>query len=213
MKELNDVYIGAEKELKPRLIITKLSKEQTEKRASKLIASTKKKRGTLNSRSVSWNCLNAYITNVEDSILKTEEIHLFYSLRWQVELMFKIWKSIFKIDQVKKVKIQRFKCFLYGRLIALLLSSSIVFTAKNIILENDDKEISNFKSFDKVIEYFPMIQKEIFRGEVAIARVFKRLIFIIGRLGIKSKRKGRKPTKEILELLILPPISQSKSVI
>lgn len=211
--ELNDVYIGSAKELKPRLIITKLSKEQTEKRASKLIASTKKKRGTLNSRSVSWNCLNAYITNVEDSILKTEEIHLFYSLRWQVELMFKVWKSIFKIDQVKKVKIQRFKCFLYGRLIALLLSSSIVFTAKNIILENDDKEISNFKSFDKVIEYFPMIQQEIFRGEVAIARVFKRLIFIIGRLGIKSKRKGMKSNKEILELLILPPISQIESVI
>ncbi|MPN12630.1 hypothetical protein SDC9_159948 [bioreactor metagenome] len=59
--------------------------------------------------------------------------------------MFKVWKSIFKINQVKKVKIERFKCFLYGRLIALLLSSSIVFTAKNIIIENENKEISEIK--------------------------------------------------------------------
>ncbi|MPQ44886.1 ATP-binding cassette domain-containing protein [Clostridium tarantellae] len=66
---------------------------------------------TVNSRSTSWNELNAYITNVKDSILKTEEIHLFYSLRWQIELMFKIWKSLFKINKIKKVKIERFKCF------------------------------------------------------------------------------------------------------
>ncbi|MGL5036460.1 MAG: transposase [Aeromonas sp.] len=211
--ELNNIYIGAKKELKPRLIIAKLSADQTEKRANKLMANTKKQRGTISERSVSWNSLNAYITNVEDSILNTEEIHLFYSLRWQVELMFKVWKSIFKINLVKKVKIQRFKCFLYGRLIALLLSSSIVFTAKNIILENDDKEISNFKSFDKVIEYFPMIRQEIFRGEVAIARIFKRLILIIGRLGIKSKRKGSKPTKDILELLISTSTSSIKSIV
>ncbi|MPQ45050.1 transposase [Clostridium tarantellae] len=113
--ELKDVFIGTEKELKPRLILTKLNKYQTEKR------------GTFNPRSINWNCLNTYITNVNDSILSTEEIHLFYSLRWQVKLMFKIWKSLFKIHEVKRVKIQRFKCFFYGRLIALLFSSNIVY--------------------------------------------------------------------------------------
>lgn len=61
---------------------------------------------------------------------------------WQIEIMFKIWKSIFNIDNVKNVKIERFKCFLYGRLIALLLSSSIVFTAKDIIHKEDSKEIN-----------------------------------------------------------------------
>lgn len=42
---------------------------------------------------------------------------------------------------------KRFKCFLYGRLIALLLSLSIVSIAKNVIMEEDNKEISEIKSF------------------------------------------------------------------
>ncbi|MGL5801778.1 MAG: IS4 family transposase [Cetobacterium sp.] len=202
--ELKDVFIGSEKELKPRLILTKLDKAQTEKRANKLLKNVKKKRGTFNERSISWNCLNAYITNIDDSTLATEEIHLFYSLRWQVELMFKIWKSIFKIHQVKKVKIQRFKCFLYGRLIALLFSSNIVYTAKEISLETKGDKISNHKAFDKVIEYFPLLRHDIFKGELVIGKSLKRLIEIISRLAKKSKRKGSITTTEILSLLIKP---------
>ena len=200
--ELKDIFIGTEKELKPRLILTKLDKNQTKKRADKLLKNVKKKRATFNPRSISWSGLNAYITNVEENILTTEEIHLFYSLRWQVELMFKIWKSIFKIHQVKKVKIQRFKCFLYGRLIALLLSTNIVYTAKEILREKEGKEISNHKAFDKVIEYFPRLRQDIFKGDISIARSLERLIAIISRLAQKSKRKGSITTKEILNLLI-----------
>ena len=209
--ELNNVFIGSKKELKPRLTITKLSKEHTKQRSDRLKENVHKNHGSLNPRSISWNSLNAYITNVEDTILKTEEIHLFYSLRWQVELMFKIWKSLFKINRLKRVKIQRFKCFLYARLISILLSSSIVFTAKDIILEEENKEISNFKSFDKVIEYFPKLRQEIFYGEIAITRIFKRLILVIGKLGIKSKKKGSKSTKDILKLITSQSIPNVKN--
>lgn len=73
--ELKNIFIGTEKELKPRLILTKLDKKQTDKRADNLLKNVKKKRGTFNPRSISWNCINAYITNVNDSILTTEEIH------------------------------------------------------------------------------------------------------------------------------------------
>jgi hypothetical protein len=116
--------------------------------------------------------------------------------------LFKIWKSIFKIHQVKKVKIQRFKCFLYGRLIALLFSSNIVYTAKEISLETKGAKISNHKAFDKVIEYFPRLKHDIFKGDLFISKSLNRLIEIISRLAKKSKRKGSVITTEILNLLI-----------
>ncbi len=115
--------------------------------------------------------------------------------------MFKIWKSIFNIDNVKPVKIERFKCFLYGRLIALLLTSTIVFTARNIIYEEDEIEISEIKSFEEVTEFFCIIRSKIFKGEIAIAEVIKRVINVIRRLGKKSRRKGKKKVNDILNYI------------
>lgn len=199
--ELKDIYIGSKKELKNRLIITKLSEENKEKRKNKLIKAVKRDRGNINDRSLAWNGVNVYITNAPEKMLTTEEIHDVYSLRWQIELMFKIWKSIFNIDNVKPVKIERFKCFLYGRLIALLLSSTIVFTARNIIYEEDKTEISELKSFGQVTEFFGILRSKIFKGEMAIAEVIKTIINVIRKLGKKSRKKDKKIMNDILNCI------------
>ena len=190
--ELKNVYIGSKKELKTRLIITKLSEENKKKREIKHLKAVKRGRGTVNDKSIAWNGINVYITNVPEEILSTEEIHDIYTLRWQVEIMFKIWKSIFNIDNVKPVKLERFKCFLYGRLISLIFSSIIVFTAKDIIYEEESKEISEIKSFSQVTEFFNRLRTEIFKGELAILKLLKAIINTIRKLGIKSKKKVRK---------------------
>lgn len=197
--EIKDIYIGSKKELKSRLIITKLSEENKQKRKNKHLSEVRRNRGKINDRSLAWTEINVYITNVPEKILATEQIHDVYSLRWQIEIMFKIWKSIFNIDNVKNVKIERFKCFLYGRLIALLLSSSIVFTARDIIYEETSKEISELKSFYQVHEFFTILKTEIFKGEIAVSNLLKKIINTIRKLGIKSKKKGCKIVNEILK--------------
>lgn len=201
--ELNDIYIGSKKELKSRLIITKLTEENKSKRIFNHIEGIKKKRLTLNQRRLDFNSINAYITNVSSDIITINQVHELYSLRWQIEIIFKVWKSIFKINQVKKVKLERFMCFLYGRLIALLLSSTIVFTSKSIILEEDKKEISELKAFGNLIQYFPKFSFEIFKGEFYISRILKNILSNFRRFRIKSKKNYKKTALDILKLIKL----------
>lgn len=201
--ELKDIYIGSKKELKSRLIVTKLTEENKIKREITHKKSLRKSRGGPNQHRLDFNSINAYITNIDTQVLESTQVHDLYSLRWQIEIMFKVWKSIFKINQVKKVKMERFKCFLYGRLIALFLSSSIVFTAKNIIKEDEDKEISEIKSFGAIAQYLPKLSHEIFKSELCIIRILKRIILSFKRFSIKSRKKHKKTVFDILQIINL----------
>jgi hypothetical protein len=196
--ELSDIYIGKNK-LKTKFILTKLTEECKINRKKKFLREVRKGRKKLSDKNDFFNTINIYITNIPTSILLKDQIHELYSLRWQVELMFKIWKSIFKIHDVKKVKLERFECFLYSRLIALLLTSSIVSTGKKILYEENQSEISPIKSFGLVKEFFGGIRERIFQGEMVFIRFLNKIIESIMKNGIKSKKKGKKTSFEIIE--------------
>ena len=208
--EIKDIYIGSGKELKSRLIITKLSEDDKRKRNLKHEKVLKHERRQANERSSSWTELNAYITNIPEEIISNNQVHEIYSLRWQVEIMFKVWKSIFKISNTKNnknIKTQRFKCFLYGRLISILFSSNIVSVAKDIIhdekSDDNQKEISDLKAFSQVKEFFPSLRIKIFEDEVSILILINTIIDTLRRFAMKSIKKGDKSTRELLHYIAI----------
>ncbi|CAM4413391.1 hypothetical protein BAMA_16345 [Bacillus manliponensis] len=56
--------------------------------------------------------MNVYITNIPPEEVPTNYVHSLYSLRWQVEILFKTWKSFFEIDECKDIKKERLECHL-----------------------------------------------------------------------------------------------------
>jgi hypothetical protein len=91
---------------------------------------------------------------MQNTHLKKEHVHDLYSLRWQIEILFKTWKSIFHIDRCKPIKTERFDCHVYGQLIASLLSSSLMFQIRRLLLIKKKKEASEFKVICILKEYF-----------------------------------------------------------
>jgi hypothetical protein len=84
-----------------------------------------------------------------------------YSLRWQVEIVFKTWKSFFQMDRCKEVKRERLECHLYGQLIAILICSSTLFQMRELLLRNKQKELSEYKAFYMIQTYFPLFHQAI----------------------------------------------------
>lgn len=132
---------------------------------------------------------NLYITNAPEEKLPTAAVFLIYGLRWQIELLFKIWKSLLFIDNVPPMNIFRFECFLYGRLIFILLSTELIAYIKNIIREADiDIEISDWKTM-KLIKKIHKLIEALITDEQAFKKI---LIKLIAKTLCKCQREKRK---------------------
>jgi hypothetical protein len=64
-------------------------------------------------------------------------IRSFYRLRWQIELIFKIWKSIGKIRAVKKVKQPRLECYVYAKLIFIVLGWQLLWRVAKVLYHRE----------------------------------------------------------------------------
>lgn len=209
--DIPDAYIGANKKLKTRLIITKLYEENKRKREMKSKEDSKRHKSRMDDDRLDlWNSVNIYVTNINKNILTADQIHDLYTLRWQVEIMFKIWKSIFKIDKVKKVNLYRFECYLYGKLISILINSIIVFKSKEIIYTSHGKYISEFKAFAIAKAHTCKVKDSLFKSPSAFSRAVSKMVSLIFEYAIKSKKKCRKSTFEILKSIKTPASTVEK---
>ncbi|MFD5173380.1 IS4 family transposase, partial [Bacillus mycoides] len=119
--EITDAYVGMSDKVQTRVIVHRLTEEQQKKRLQDQAVREKKKGVTYSPRSKRLSGINVYMTNTPTDIVPMGQVHDWYSLRWQIEILFKTWKSFFQIHHCKKIKPERLECHLYGQLIAILL--------------------------------------------------------------------------------------------
>lgn len=63
-----------------------------------------------------------YITSLSPTEFSAEDLAQIYRLRWQIELLFKMWKSLCRLDQLPSEKETVILCLLYASLCAALLA-------------------------------------------------------------------------------------------
>jgi hypothetical protein len=146
-----EVYLGAGK-LKVRLHLQKIPENVAQKRLKKYKAkqsnqSKKARQYQTSDFKKELAHYNIFITNAPQALLKGNQIYQFYRLRWQIELLFKIWKSLFEIDKIGKMSIARFECYLYGKLIAILLGGYIQSLFNEFVEKKIDFELSEWKAY------------------------------------------------------------------
>ncbi len=196
--EIKEAFVGEEKMLPVRLIIYKHTKRELEK-----IMEGAKKESTRKNKAKSEKTMNLlgisiFMTNISDEMLTTEQIHEVYSLRWQVELIFKTWKSVYNMAKIKDVKIERFECQLYGKLILVLLSSTVTFRTRAVLLINKRLEISEIKVSRIVCEYFESLYWTIICSPIKVYNILENIYKTILKNGKKSHRKHKQTVFDIM---------------
>lgn len=138
-----EVYIGQEK-FKTRIVIELLPEKQYAERIRKAENNAKKKGRKLGKNYKARAGLNIFITNTE---IDVKQVRLLYTIRWQIELMFKIWKSIGEINKVKKMKIERFESYLIAKLIWIAINWQIMWNIILYFYNEKNIKISPYKLF------------------------------------------------------------------
>jgi len=146
------VYLSLRYKLKVRLMIYLLPDEVVNERLRKAQRNNNKKgRGQCSKEYKARACFNLFITNGEKDVIPIDKVYLFYKLRWQIELMFKIWKSLCNIDKVKKVKQYRLECYIYSRLIFIVFAWQMIWITATVLFAIDKKPLSYFKTYKTLI--------------------------------------------------------------
>jgi hypothetical protein len=138
-----------------------------------------------------WTIL---LTNVPASMLSLEHVALLYAVRWQVELIFKLWKSHMKLHLISGIRTARILVELYAKLIGLVL-----FQFLTMPLRAKDIDLSPTKAFKRFVK-----QSAAFADAL---HSLQRLQKVIGHLHTRilkfAKREKRKKRLTTCQQLLL----------
>ncbi len=134
-----------------------------------------------------------FVTNVPPDLLSVEQVTLIYRLRWQIELIFKVWKSSARLKEIGLFRMERILGQLYARLTALVLFHFLI--APTLALH---KEISLTKAFSLLKRQVLRLIDALAGDENQLVTALKRIDRDLLRLGRMEKRKKKPSTYQLL---------------
>lgn len=87
------IELGSRERLPCRLFAFRVPDEVAARRRQRLHEDTRRKGRSPSQQRLQWCQWTVYVTNVEPERLTAQEILVLYRARWQIELLFKLWKS------------------------------------------------------------------------------------------------------------------------
>jgi hypothetical protein len=123
------VRIGAKHRLPVRLLAARVPQEVADQRRRRM-RDEARRRGQPVTRDrlalADWTIL---VTNAPAEMLALAEALVLARVRWQIELLFKLWKSHGRIDEWRSTKPWRILCELYAKLIAMIVQHWLLLSA------------------------------------------------------------------------------------
>ena len=187
------VHMGAQHRLSVRLLAMRVAKSVANERRCKLKAAARRKGQTVSKARLALADWTIFITNVPKELLTLEQALVLARARWQIELLFKLWKQVGRIDEWRSKNPYRILCELYGKLIAMVIQHWLILVGAWAYPD---------RSLIKAAE---MVQGMAFTIALAMAGVIDIILVLteIGScLGFASRMNRRKKHPNTYQLLL-----------
>jgi hypothetical protein len=191
--ELN-LLVGRDVQLPSRVLGVRLPPDVVAERRRRAKANARRKGRTLSAEKLAWLEWNVYITNVPPTMLTLCQAVLIYTLRWQIELLFRLWKSEAELDRIAGRLRERVLCEIYAKLIGM-----VVFHYITAPIRWAERELSPTKALQTLRRHVIEIAKamdSLPNLQAALAKLIRRW----NRFALKDKRCTRLSTCRRIEL-------------
>jgi hypothetical protein len=115
------VRLGVDIQVPARLLAVRAPQEVVDQRRRRLRQEAREKGQTVSALRLALADWTVFVTTIPGELLTVKEALVLGRSRWQIELLFKLWKSQGQIDLVRDVQPWRVLCELYGRLLGQIV--------------------------------------------------------------------------------------------
>lgn len=122
------ILLGAQRQLRCRLLAWRVPDEVANRRRQKLIEEHRRKGRTPSAERLAWCDWMILVTNAPLELLSPGEAWVLYRSRWQIELLFKRWKSQGLIAQLSGSTVVRKMVRLWSRMLAVIVQHWLAVT-------------------------------------------------------------------------------------
>jgi hypothetical protein len=138
------------------------------------------------------------LTNAPAQLLPMAAISYLYRVRWQIELVFKQWKSVLRLNVLSSQNVSRVQCEVWARLLAALLTFVWYQHANIASLQSYEREISFSKVAKQLQQHGQTLVRTLFTGRERIPSEFRSIWNNILKLARKERQPSRPTTWENL---------------
>jgi hypothetical protein len=197
------VYIGEKEKFPVRLIIELVPEEVVATRLQRVDKYNKKKGRQTGEECKKRARFNLFITNITEDMLDVEAIVKIYRIRWQIELIFKTWKSVFGLDNIGHMKYERLMCILNTRLLLILINWEMFMIERFYQHKQTGKLLSIHKCLQTLKDNSSKLRNILTNGCKGLAKWFRWVVEILSSKHWLERKKNKLGFEEILCLTIL----------
>ena len=188
------IVLGKQAKLPCRFCAFRAPDEVVNRRRQRVNAQAAKQGRRPTKRTLELQGWTLFVTNLPSSKATLEQIGLLYSIRWQIELVFKLWKSHMQLHCQSSQRKERILVELYAKLIGQLLFQFLWSPLRTF-----DHNLSPTKAFHRFVKKVPRLLDAL-PSVRRLGSVISTLHKTILRLASREKRKTRLSTCQQLYL-------------
>jgi len=120
------VRLGVRRRLPARLLAVRVPQEVADQRRRRLRAAARDKGRAVSAARLALCAWTVFVTNVAPTQLTVREALVLARVRWQIALLFKLWKTHQRVDEWRSAKPWRILTEVYAKLLAVLVQHWLV---------------------------------------------------------------------------------------